>query len=433
MYSNLYERKRERTREFGIYPFISHIVFDSYVRCRSLRLPHSRRHATRVVIDKIHKHKWRTMMWCSHSSMEHREADIIHWIVSSAEQRQRVYLIYVYVCVCGTLALANCQENSRRFIYLCQFQTQLFFRCAHSVCVGCLFFLWLLSLSSLVHWLCRLLFSLYYFQMPTFSWHHTWATSVQYVRSVCCACVDSRHKHSFFIGLAMRVIDSLVLYFLFFFSLRQSCSNIGSGLQTVFSPFRLRMCYTLRRDLDLAWHRISGNVISMPRHSAKYIAEIFIDKRTIACVSPIHTHKVVRGCGDEDAECVLVVRVLGSSLRRRRRRQFLYLNFYRIHLDGMAKCHRNSLTNNQKQCWLIVSESGFFFLWLPLPRYATLPQCQSANPLRHSFAQAERSSTITVYTWHIFLAINTGIAGYPFFIQSIFSCFLYYCIGCTYS
>lgn len=182
--------------------------------------------------------------------------------------------------------------------------------------------------------------------------HGTTHEQRPYNTYVVCAVRVSIPVTSIRFSLGWQCALSIVLFFIFcfFFSLRQSCSNIGSRLQTVFSPFRLRMCYTLRRDLDLAWHRISGNVISMPRHSAKYIAEIFIDKRTIACVSPIHTHKVVRGCGDEDAECVLVVRVLGSSLRRRRRRQFLYLNFYRIHLDGMAKCHRNSLTNNQKQC-----------------------------------------------------------------------------------
>lgn len=53
-------------------------------------------------------------------------------------------------------------------------------------------------------------------------------------------------------------------------------------------------CVTLAARSRSPRHRILGNVISIPRHSAKYIAEIFIDKRTVACVSynsGSHTHK----------------------------------------------------------------------------------------------------------------------------------------------
>lgn len=171
---------------------------------------------------------------------------------------QSVCTYFIRLCS-GVLVLANCQENSRRFIYLCQFQTMLFlFLPLLSLCL----FLWWSSsaaspssLSSLVQWLCRIDSFLAHFllcfllQMPTFSWHHVWAW-----RSPL-ACIHS-------IWLAMRVIDTLVLFF--FPVVRRLEVDCKNGFSTL-RDWDLHS----RQDLDRLAPHISGNVISIPRHSAE--------------------------------------------------------------------------------------------------------------------------------------------------------------------
>lgn len=145
------------------------------------------------------------MMFCSHSSMAHRETEITHWIASSAGAKQTV-CIFIRLCS-NAVALADCQEKSRRFIYLCQFQTVLFFaRFLHSVCIGRLLLLFA-SMSSLVQWLCRLRISHICSDANFLT-----APYMGNVRASVCRFPDACIR---FIPLAMRGIDTLVLYIAF--------------------------------------------------------------------------------------------------------------------------------------------------------------------------------------------------------------------------
>lgn len=266
----IYARESEsdgdwRGRVFGIYSLNTHISKCSFfcfvhmftvVRWKTARI-HG---GTPFHADKIQElmGRW-CCVHCSYSWVAHREAEITHWIVSSAEHGTKCVCTYFIRLCSGVLVLANCQENSRRFIYLCQFQTMLFlFLPLLSLCL----FLWWSSsaaspssLSSLVQWLCRIDSFLAHFllcfllQMPTFSWHHVWAW-----RSPL-ACIHS-------IWLAMRVIDTLVLFF--FPVVRRLEVDCKNGFSTL-RDWDLHS----RQDLDRLAPHISGNVISIPRHSAE--------------------------------------------------------------------------------------------------------------------------------------------------------------------